>query len=122
MRSIVWIFTASAAFAALCQTVVAGAPNTLPTEKSLSARAKVDRASAERIALARFPGGRVQSGELEREHGQLIWSFDIAVRDSQNIWEVQINAITGRLVSVTTETVADQAKEAAGELTLPDKK
>ena len=121
MRSIVWMFAISATLAAPCQIVVAGEPSKLPTEKSPSAEAKINRASAERIALARVPGGRVKSGELEREHGLLIWSFDIAVRDSQNIREVQINAITGRLVSVTTETIADQAKEAAAELTPPDK-
>lgn len=79
----------------------------------LSAQAKIDRATAEKTALARVPGGHIKQGELEQEHGHLVWSFDIAQAISPNIIEVQVDAINGTVVSRVTETPADQAKEAA---------
>jgi hypothetical protein len=77
------------------------------------AEAKIERAAAERIALARVPGGHIKEGELEKEHGVLVWSFDIALPASADITEVQVDAVSGAVVSVVTETPADQAKEAA---------
>jgi uncharacterized membrane protein YkoI len=65
----------------------------------LSAQAKIERAAAEKTALARVPNGHVKEGELEREHGHLIWSFDIAQPTSPNITEVQVDAISGKVVS-----------------------
>jgi len=61
------------------------------------------------------PTGKITAGELEKEHGLLIWSFDIAIPHSKNIKEVQVNAVTGKIVSVQTETPADQAKENAAD-------
>ena len=76
---------------------------------------KSTRSEAERIALSKVPDGRVSSGELEREHGTLIWSFDIAKPGTRNINEVQVDAKTGKIVSVKTETPKDQAAEAAAD-------
>jgi uncharacterized membrane protein YkoI len=73
----------------------------------------VTRAAAEQTALARVPGGRIRAAELEREHGHLVWSFDIVQSTTPNVTEVQVNAINGTVVSIATETPADQAKEAA---------
>jgi uncharacterized membrane protein YkoI len=81
----------------------------------LSEQAKIERAAAEKTALSRVPGGRIKEGELEREHGRLVWSFDIQQSASPNIIEVQVDAINGKVVSVVTETPADQAKEAAAD-------
>ena len=77
------------------------------------AAAKIERPAAEKIALAKVPQGVIKEGELEQEHGHLVWSFDIAPPQSQDIVEVQVDAIDGSVVSVETETPADQAKEAA---------
>lgn len=79
---------------------------------SLQARAKVSRAEAEKIALAKVPNGSIKEGELEKEKGKLIWSFDIATPGSQDITEVQVDAVTGEVVSVEKETPAQQKKEA----------
>jgi hypothetical protein len=38
----------------------------------LRAEAKITEAAAAKTALARVAGGRIQSAELEREHGKLI--------------------------------------------------
>ena len=73
---------------------------------------RLSRAEAEKIALAKVPGGQVKEAELEKEHGVLVWSFDIATPGSPNITEVLVNATTGEIVRTEIETPADQAKEA----------
>ena len=81
-------------------------------QKSLEAQAKIDKQHAQKIALTKAPGGAVQSGELEREHGHLVWSFDISNPKSRNVTEVQVDAITGKIVHVASENPAQQAAEA----------
>src|SRR5437868_6417229 len=81
------------------------------SQARLEAKAKVSRAEAEKIALAKVKDGRIVEGELEKEHRKLIWSFDIATPGSKNITEVHVDAKTGKVISVETETPADQAKE-----------
>lgn len=78
---------------------------------NLAAQAKVSRADAEKTALAKAPGGSIKDGELEKEKGKLIWSFDIATPGTKDITEVAVDAITGEIVSVENETPAQQAKE-----------
>jgi len=69
-------------------TVFAQAPAQGP-HSPLASEAKVSESSARETALARVPNGTVQSSELERENGLLIWSFDIAKPRTRNIAEVQ---------------------------------
>jgi uncharacterized membrane protein YkoI len=76
-------------------------------------QAKVTREDAERIALTRVPGGMIKEGELETEHGKLVWSFEIAQRTSPDVIEVQVDAMTGEVVAMETETGDDDAKEPA---------
>jgi len=85
------------------------------TQAALKAQAKITQEDAEKTALAKISGGKVESSELENEHGKLIWSFDISVPNSVNIAEVQVDAKTGKVVSNKTETPKDQAKEAAAD-------
>ena len=82
------------------------------SQAELQADAKVTRADAEKIALGRLPNGTVKEAELEKEHGKLVWSFDIASPDSKDITEVHVNAITGQIVAVEHETPKEQEKEA----------
>ncbi len=74
-------------------------------------KAKISKAEAKKTALAKVPGGKIKEAELENEKGKLIWSFDIATPHSKDITEVQVDAMTGEVVSVEKETPADQAKE-----------
>jgi len=76
------------------------------------AKAKLSKDEAEQIAMTKVPGGKIKEGELEMEGGVLIWSFDVATEGSKNITEVNINAVTGKIVAVDVETPEDQAKEA----------
>jgi uncharacterized membrane protein YkoI len=82
------------------------------SQRTLKLQAKVTEPDARATALAKVPGGTVQSFELERENGKLIWSFDITDPKSPNVVEVQVDARTGRIVSRKLESPADQAKEA----------
>ncbi len=81
------------------------------TQADLQKEAKVTREAAEKTALARVPNGVVKEGELEREHGKLVWSFDIATPGSKDVTEVQIDAKTGAVVSTHKETAAQEAAE-----------
>jgi hypothetical protein len=81
----------------------------------LEAKAKISKEDAQRTALEKVPGGTVKEGELEKEHGHIIWSFDIAQPGTSDIKEVQVDAISGAIVSVTTESAKDEAKEAKKE-------
>jgi uncharacterized membrane protein YkoI len=85
------------------------------TEAQLHAEAKVTKAEAEKTALAKVPNGTISASELEKEHGKLIWSFDIAMPHSKNITEVQVDAKTGKVANVQVETPNDQAKEKAAD-------
>ena len=73
-------------------------------------RAKVKPEAARQIAVARSPG-RVQSQEIEEEGGKLLYSFDIKVRGKPGIDEVQVDAMTGAVLSVAHEGPADEARE-----------
>ena len=87
------------------------AVTTALAKDKLEAKAKVSKADAGKTALAKVPGGKVESSELEEENGKLIWSFDIATKGSKDITEIAVDAITGEIVDVAIETPADQAKE-----------
>jgi uncharacterized membrane protein YkoI len=84
-------------------------------QAKLMSQAKVSKADAEKTALAKVPGGKMQDGELENEGGKLIWSFDISTPGTEDITEVAVDAVSGEVVSVDTETPADQAKEKAAD-------
>jgi len=101
----------------LAAGLLASGPSGCATEKQeqaeLQAQAKISREAAQQTALAKVPGGTVKDGELEKEKGKLIWSFDITMPSSKDIAEVAVDAITGAVVAVDIETPEQQAKEAA---------
>lgn len=101
--------------AALGVSVLAGCLVSCATdaqkEAKLQAQAKVLRTEAERIALAKVPGGTIKEGEIEKEKGKLIWSFDIATPGTLDITEVQVSAMSGEVVAIEKESPRQQAKE-----------
>lgn len=82
------------------------------TMAQLKAEAKITEKAARATAIAQVPGGTVKSGELEREGGKLLYSFDIASKGKAGIDEVQIDAITGTVLSNKHETPAMEKAEA----------
>ncbi len=80
-------------------------------KENLESQARISRSEAEKIALTKAPGGRIKEGELEKEKGTLIWSFDISTPGTSDITEVHVNAITGEIAGVEKETAKAEAKE-----------
>ena len=75
----------------------------------LAKQTKITMAQARDIALKQA-AGNIEDGELEKEHGKLVYSFDI--RNAKGtITEVQVDAKTGKVVSTVEETKADEEKE-----------
>jgi uncharacterized membrane protein YkoI len=108
-----WVMTIAVLTAGA--SLAAAAPKTLQENKEtqeqerLKREAKISMDQAREIALKRAPG-TVESGELEREHGKLVYSFDI--RNSKGtIDEVQVSAITGKVVRVEHENKKQEAAE-----------
>lgn len=85
------------------------------SQAALRREAKIAEADARKTALAAVPGGRVQSHELEREKGKLIYSYDIKVAGKSGIEEVNVDAITGAIVAHEHEGAAAEAKERKAE-------
>jgi len=77
---------------------------------------KITEAQARAKALSLVKDGKIRSSELEREHGKLIYSFDIAQPNTTAVDEVQISAITGKLVARHHESSAKEAAEAKAEV------
>jgi hypothetical protein len=75
-------------------------------EAKLQAQAKVSRSEAEKIALAKMPGGTIKEGEIEKEKGKVVRSFNIATPGTMDITEVQVDAMSGELVAIEKESPA----------------
>jgi len=78
-------------------------------QQKLARLAKVTKEVAQETALKRAPGN-VESSELEKEHGKLVYSFDIR-NEKGTITEVQVSAITGKVVRVEHESKQQEEAE-----------
>ena len=85
------------------------------TPASLRKEAKISEKTARATALKEVPNGKIRASELERENGNLIWSFDIKVPGKTGIEEITVNAVTGAVVTHEHETPKAEKKEAAAE-------
>ncbi len=91
---------------------------------SASAQAKyIGMKKAKHIAAKQVKNGKIQSSELEKEHGKMIYSFDIRNKKG-GITEVNIDAVTGKVIEAKEENAADEAKEKAEDMKMmkPKKK
>jgi uncharacterized membrane protein YkoI len=82
---------------------------------SLAKKAKVTEAAAAATAQKRVPKGAIQAVELEEEKGKLIYSYEMKVAGKSGTEEVNVNAVTGKVVAVSHESAAAEKKEAASE-------
>ena len=88
----------------------AGYKKELPAK--LVAKAKIAETAAAATALAKVPGGKIESVELEEEGGQLIYSYDIKIAGKKGVEEVAVDAMTGVAGKVEHEDPATEKKEA----------
>jgi uncharacterized membrane protein YkoI len=99
--------------ALFCSTSVAHArttpKSTVPAD--LAKETKVTLEAARKTALAAVPGGKIESEELEREKGKLIYSFDIKVHQKSGIEEVGVDAMTGTIVEKKHESAKSEKAE-----------
>jgi Peptidase propeptide and YPEB domain len=91
------------------ETILAGdAP-----QKSKGPHAQITQSQAERIALAKVPGGKVKAAKLAPENGELIWSVDIMTPLTKKIVAVEVDAESGKVLSKLKETPGDRAEDSA---------
>ena len=85
------------------------------SQATLQKEAKISEETARATALKEVPNGTVKSSELEREHGKLIYSYDITVPGKSGVEEVNVNAIDGSIVARKHESAKTERKEATKE-------
>jgi len=103
--------------------IAAGAPvlmaqgvKVTENKPGLLKKAKITADSAIVVAKARLPKATINAAEIEEENGKLIYSFDFKTAGKSGIDEVNVDAMTGKLVGkVQHESPADEKKEAAEE-------
>lgn len=109
------ILTWTAAATALAATMPCSIhPPKGATKAELAKLAKVSQTDAEAAAKASFKNPTdvtVAESELEAEHGCLIWSFDMKVKNMRGVQEVQIDAGNGKVLSSVHESPAKEAAE-----------
>jgi uncharacterized membrane protein YkoI len=86
---------------ALCLVALQQIKMELPD--SLVAKAKVTETAARKTAMAKVPKGTATAVELEREKGKLQYSYDFIVPGETDITEVNVDAITGKVLGVQKE-------------------
>ncbi len=86
-------------------------------DPKLKAEAKVSEADAIATAEKEVPNGKIESAEIEREGGKLIYSFDVKAPHKSGVEEVNVDANTGTVVKKEHESAkaekAEMKKEAA---------
>jgi uncharacterized membrane protein YkoI len=82
---------------------------------SLAKEAKITETAAAATAQKRVPKGTIESVELEREKGKLMFSYDIKTAGKSGVDEVNVDAITGKIIGFSHESAATEKKEAAAE-------
>jgi uncharacterized membrane protein YkoI len=115
-------FAALVAFAIASSAVAAGAQQTTQhqghhakveeTQAQLEKEARVTMAQARALALKTVPGASIKDGEIEREGGKLIYSFDMKTQGKTGIDEVNIDAMTGTVIGNQHETPKAERAEA----------
>lgn len=86
-------------------------------EPGLLAKARITPDSAIRLAQTRIPAGKIRSAEIESEDGRLIYSFDIKTSGRSGIDEVNVDAMTGKVLPVEHEGPKAEAAERAADST-----
>jgi uncharacterized membrane protein YkoI len=82
------------------------------TQAQLEKEARITMAQARALATKTVPGATIQTGEIEREGGKLIYSFDMKTQGKAGIDEVNIDAMTGTVIGNNHETPKDERAEA----------
>ena len=88
-------------------SILAFAPSSFAAEAPKKGEISID--AAKQVAMKKVTGS-ITSSEYEFEHGQNVYSFDIAGVDGKT-HEVLVSARSGKIVSSTIESAAKEAAE-----------
>jgi uncharacterized membrane protein YkoI len=86
-----------------CTTPALAAGN---AAKDAKAQTMVTEDDARKTALASVPNGTVQNAKLVNDEGRQVWAFDLKSATSTNVFKVQVDASSGRIVSKSVERPA----------------
>jgi uncharacterized membrane protein YkoI len=81
---------------------------------SLRSQAKITPEEARVTATRKVPGV-IREEELEKENGELVYSYDIKIKGQKGITEVQVSAIDGSIVSIEKEDAGTEGTEQSRE-------
>ena len=103
------------ACAALLAAGVVMTPALASANAASAKRPAVSMTQARQTALKAYPGGRIAKEELEKEAGGsgLRYSFD--VKKGGTVYEVGVDAMTGKLLEKSRESTKGEATERASE-------
>jgi uncharacterized membrane protein YkoI len=87
-------------------------PAKVESQAALEKEAKITMADARALATKTVPNATIQAGEIEREGGKLIYSFDMKTAGKSGIDEVNVDAMTGAVLSNKHETPKAERAEA----------
>lgn len=88
------------------------------TAAQMKKMAKIGPAAAQAVAIELVGKAHLEkivSKELEVEDGCLLYSFDLRLKSVQGVEEVQVDAISGKVISQKHETPEAEAAEAAAD-------
>ena len=106
IRSLACAFVVAAPLAAQTVTVKEEKPGLLK-------KARITSDVAIKTAQGKVPGATIASAEIENEKGKLIYTFDMKTAGKDGIDEVNVDAMTGAVLSVAHESAKAEAKEEA---------
>jgi uncharacterized membrane protein YkoI len=70
---------------------------------SFVAKAKVAEPTAAATAVAKVPGGKIRSVELDTVAGRLVYTYDIKVKGKSGSEEVNVDAMSGSVLAMQHE-------------------
>ncbi len=83
---------------------------------------RIDLHRAEAIALSQVPKGQLGVEECRTENNRLTWAIDVHVPHSTDLREIDIDALSSRIIATRTETAAEEAQEMATDDHQPSKR
>jgi len=78
---------------------------------SLLKQASVTRSEARTIALSQIQDGKILHTDLRKEHGKIIWFFDVSRPGTKKITAVQVDAKSGNILSLSAHPPTHQSEQ-----------
>ena len=70
---------------------------------------------AEQAALKAIPGTVIEQAQLEDENGQQVYGVIIKASDGSGLWDVKVDAATGRVISTESDDGSEGPDNESGD-------